>query len=110
MAGTAEGARKTAQKIKERYGREFYVRLGRKGGAAGGNGRGFACKRTDVNGLTGPERARIAGARGGSVGRRGYKYLYEKFGNRYYENRKTGKIEKVRIKDNRNILECLIAH
>lgn len=44
--------------------------MGHIGGRNGTTG-GFACLDTGADGLTGPERARVAGARGGKISRRG---------------------------------------
>lgn len=61
MAGTKAGARKAAATNKARYGENFYATIGRKGGQNGRTG-GFAAN---------PELARIAGAKGGRISRRG---------------------------------------
>lgn len=62
MAGTREGGLKAAEKIKKRFGKDFYKNAGRKGGtAAHPNGRGFA-----ING-----KASEAGRKGGLISRRG---------------------------------------
>ena len=61
MAGTKAGGQKAAQTNKEKYGDDFYKRIGRKGGQNGHTG-GFAAN---------PELARIAGAKGGAISRRG---------------------------------------
>lgn len=61
MAGTKEGAKKAAATNLARYGKEFYARIGRKGGQNGNTG-GFAANR---------ELARQAGRKGGSISRRG---------------------------------------
>lgn len=61
MAGTKEGGKKSAQANKERYGKDFYSRIGAKGGKAGHTG-GFAAD---------PELARRAGAIGGRKSKRG---------------------------------------
>lgn len=61
MAGTIEGGKKSAQANKERYGKDFYARIGRKGGKAGHTG-GFAAD---------PELARRAGSIGGKKSKRG---------------------------------------
>lgn len=60
MAGTKEGGKKAAATNKAKYGREFYARIGAKGGKLGHTG-GFAAN---------PELARIAGAKGGRISRR----------------------------------------
>lgn len=70
MAGTREGGRKTAQTNKERHGEDFYRRIGKKGGSNSHTG-GFASQTVGKDGLTGAERAKIAGAKGGSKSRRG---------------------------------------
>lgn len=61
MAGTKEGGRKAAATNKARYGKDFYAKIGAKGGRNGNTG-GFAAN---------PELARIAGAKGGRMSRRG---------------------------------------
>lgn len=61
MAGTKEGAKKASATNRERHGDDFYSRIGRKGGKNGHTG-GFA-----VN----PELAKIAGAKGGRISKRG---------------------------------------
>jgi general stress protein YciG len=61
MAGTKTGAAKARDTNLKRYGRDFYKRIGREGGQNGHTG-GFAANR---------ELARIAGQKGGRIGRRG---------------------------------------
>lgn len=61
MAGTKAGGKKAAQTNMEKYGADFYSRLGRKGGRNGHTG-GFASN---------PELAREAGRKGGRISRRG---------------------------------------
>lgn len=61
MAGTKAGGLKAAATNKSKYGKEFYARIGRKGGQAGHTG-GFAAN---------PALARIAGAKGGRISKRG---------------------------------------
>lgn len=70
MPGTVSGGLKAAATNKAKYGREFYVNIGRKGGRNGHTG-GFASEEPGKDGLTGPERAKIAGAKGGVISRRG---------------------------------------
>lgn len=60
MAGTRIGGKKTERTIKQRHGRDFYQRMGRKGGIKSRGG-GFAADK---------ERARTAGAIGGRVSSR----------------------------------------
>lgn len=64
MTGTPAGGKKTAKLNKKRYGKDFYARIGAKGGAASGNG-GFASDTVGKDGLTGHQRAVIAGRKGG---------------------------------------------
>lgn len=64
MAGTREGALKTAATNKRKYGADYYAKIGAKGGKLGKTG-GFAA------GDAGRERARIYGAIGGRISRRG---------------------------------------
>ena len=61
MAGIKAGGLKAAATNIERHGKDFYERIGRKGGKAGKTG-GFA---------TNPELAKIAGRKGGLISRRG---------------------------------------
>lgn len=61
MAGTKAGGLKAARTNKEKYGDDFYREMGRKGGKNGHTG-GFAAN---------PELARIAGAKGGRISKRG---------------------------------------
>lgn len=70
MAGTKEGARKAAQTMLRRHGSDYYKKLGASGGRVGRTG-GFATPYVGEDGLTGAERARIAGAKGGATSRRG---------------------------------------
>lgn len=61
MAGTQKGGFKAAQTNRERYGKEFYARIGAIGGKKTGL-KGFALDR---------DRARRAGQIGGRISRRG---------------------------------------
>lgn len=61
MAGTKLGGKRAAETNKRKYGRDFYVRIGAIGGRLGRTG-GFFANR---------ELARIAGAKGGKISRRG---------------------------------------
>ena len=61
MAGTKIGGAKAARTARERYGDDFYARIGRKGGQNGHTG-GF---------YGNPEKAREAGRKGGKVSKRG---------------------------------------
>lgn len=61
MAGNKEGGLKAAATNKERYGKDWYARIGKKGGKNGHTG-GFAAN---------PALAKIAGAKGGKISRRG---------------------------------------
>lgn len=70
MSGTIEGGLKTAKVNKAKYGEDWYTKIGALGGKAGKTG-GFASDKVGVDGLTGKERASIAGGKGGAVSRRG---------------------------------------
>lgn len=61
MTGTREGGKKAALTNIRKYGKDFYRDIGHKGGQNGHTG-GFAAN---------PALARIAGAKGGRVSRRG---------------------------------------
>lgn len=63
MAGTKEGARKARETNYKTHGPDFYRRIGSKGGQQNpSKPRGFAAN---------PELAKIAGAKGGRISRRG---------------------------------------
>lgn len=70
MAGTKAGGQKAAATNKAKYGEDFYKNIGKKGGESGNTG-GFASDLVGKDGLTGPERAVVAGAKGGHISRRG---------------------------------------
>ncbi len=70
MAGTHEGGQRARETNRKKYGRDFYAEIGRKGGRNGRTG-GFASEAIGRDGLTGSERAKIAGAKGGHKSRRG---------------------------------------
>ena len=61
MAGTKAGGQKAAATNKNKSGKDFYAEIGRKGGRNGHTG-GFAAN---------PELAKIAGAKGGRISKRG---------------------------------------
>lgn len=68
MAGTKAGGLKAAQTNKQQFGEDFYKNIGSKGGKNGkgpGYKGGFAADN---------KRAKIAGAKGGSISRRTSKY------------------------------------
>lgn len=70
MAGTLEGGKKACKTNLEKYGKDFYANIGRKGGKNGHTG-GFASDKVGKDGLTGYERARVAGKKGGEISKRG---------------------------------------
>lgn len=70
MSGTKAGGAKARDTNIARHGKDFYSRIGRMGGANGSTG-GFASDKVGKDGLTGRERALVAGAKGGSISRRG---------------------------------------
>lgn len=72
MAGTLTGGQKAAETNKKKYGKDFYKINGAKGGRLGRTG-GFASKFPGKDGLTGKQRASIAGLKGGTISRRGKK-------------------------------------
>lgn len=67
MAGTKAGGAKAAAKNLSKD-PEFYKKIGQKGGRNGRSG-GFADPFVGADGLTGQERARVAGAIGGRISR-----------------------------------------
>ena len=68
MAGNRAVGLKAAQKNKA-LDPDFYREIGRIGGASGNTG-GFASDKIGQDGLTGRERARIVGAKGGRISKR----------------------------------------
>lgn len=71
MAGSKEGGRKAALTNKLKHGEDFYKRIGHLGGTSGKHNGGFASLKRGKDGLTGSERARLAGAKGGKKSKRG---------------------------------------
>ena len=71
MAGTKEGGLKAAKRNMELYGKDWYSRIGKVGGRNGHTG-GFASN----NAL-----AKVAGAKGGSISKRGPKYSMDEIKN-----------------------------
>ena len=69
MAGTKTGGVKAAIKNRELHGDDFYARIGAIGGKIGRTG-GFASEKVGTDGMTGRERAVVAGGIGGSKSRR----------------------------------------
>lgn len=69
MAGTKNGGKAAASTNKSKYGADFYAKIGAMGGKRGKTG-GFASDKKGADGLTGRERARLAGQAGGRVSRR----------------------------------------
>lgn len=70
MSGTKECAKKSAETTKKKYGNDWYKIQGAKGGKKSRNG-GFASSKVGEDGLTGKERASVAGAKGGRLSKRG---------------------------------------
>ena len=69
MSGTISGGKKAAKKNIELHGKNFYKEIGRKGGKRSTTG-GFASQKVGKDGLTGAERAKLVGAKGGRISRR----------------------------------------
>lgn len=65
MAGTKLGAQKAVKNLKSKYGDDFFVRIGAKGGKASGTG-GFYYAKLHGN----IELIQEAGRRGGTISRR----------------------------------------
>lgn len=70
MSGTKAGGKKAALTNMMRHGNDFYREIGRRGGKNGHSG-GFASDAVGEDGLTGRQRAKLAGAKGGRISRRG---------------------------------------
>jgi len=71
MAGTKIGGQKAKAKNIARE-PDFYRRIGGIGGRNGSRGKGFASEEVGKDGLTGKERAMIAGKKGGEISRRSH--------------------------------------
>ena len=69
MSGTIKGGYKASATNKEKYGEDYYANIGRKGGKKSRTG-GFASHKVGRDGLTGVQRAKIAGAKGGHISKR----------------------------------------
>lgn len=91
--GYAEANAKWKRTMLERYGKEGWRALMQKAGRAGGSmssGGGFASDIVGKDGLTGRERSRIAGQKGGKISKRGYNVIKE--GKKIkYVSQKTGR-------------------
>ena len=74
MAGNKEGGLKAVAENKKRYGEDFYACIGALGGKRGSTG-GFASQKVGSDGLTGRERASLAGKIGGQISRKPRKYV-----------------------------------
>lgn len=68
MSGRPEGGLKAAKTIRQNFGENFWKEIGAKGGKKSRNG-GFGSQKVGADGLTGKERAAIAGKKGGSTTR-----------------------------------------
>jgi len=68
MSGTRAGGLRASETTKELHGDDFYKKVGALGGKKSRGG--FGTQTVGRDGLTGSERARIAGAKGGAISRR----------------------------------------
>lgn len=69
MSGPAAGGAKAAEKNRAKHGPDFYKRIGALGGRAGKTGK-FAFAKVGPDGMTGRQRALVAGAVGGRLSKR----------------------------------------
>lgn len=69
MAGTKAGGIKARETNIRKYGPDFYKKAGAKGGRNGKTG-GFASDKIGADGLSGSERAKLAGQAGGRISKR----------------------------------------
>lgn len=87
MSGTKIGGKKCAKANIERHGKDYYKRIGSKGGKA---------KTTKPKGFAAnPALAKLAGHRAGSVSKRGYKLLRVEGEYGYYVCKATGEVVKL---------------
>lgn len=89
MAGNVIGGKAAAKTNMERFGEDFYSRIGASGGR---NGTGH----TFGHGKVSPTEI---GSRGGRVSKRGHKYLYTKGSYNYYTLKATGETVKYKRED-----------
>lgn len=64
-------AKKATKTIRDKFGDDYFSRIGQRGGKRGWRNKGFACELISNDGLDGFQRARIAGSKGGKKSRRG---------------------------------------
>lgn len=76
MAGTKAGGQAAAATNRSKYGTDFYAKIGAQGGKKGRTG-GFGSDKVGEDGLTGKQRAALAGARGGRISRRSKRAMVE---------------------------------
>lgn len=69
MGGTRAGGLKAAKTNVERHGKDYYKKIGRMASHPGTGG--FASFKVGKDGLTGLQRSKIAGKKGGAISRRG---------------------------------------
>ena len=69
MSGTTQSCKKAVKTIKRRHGEDFYKRIGSMGGKSSTTG-GFASDKIGKDGLTGLERAKLVGTKGGRKSKR----------------------------------------
>lgn len=69
MAGTKAGGQKARNTTYEKFGKDFYKRIGKMASHPGTGG--FASDKVGKDGLTGRERAKKYGAIGGRISKRG---------------------------------------
>lgn len=70
MAGTKLGGQRAAATNKQKYGLDFYRRIGVEGGSRKGAPKGFASSIVGPDGMTGKQRASVVGVIGGQTSRR----------------------------------------
>lgn len=69
MSGTKAGGRKAAETNRLKHGKDFYKNIGKRGGQSSNTG-GFASDKIGPDGMTGMQRAKIVGAKGGRISSR----------------------------------------
>lgn len=72
MPGTRKGGKSASSIIREKYGDNHYKRIGKLGGGKSRGG-GFASTQVGKDGLTGSQRAKLAGRIGGQLSKRSKK-------------------------------------
>lgn len=99
MAGTPEGARKAAETRRNKYGADWEKQKAAQAGKQSKRG-GFASEKVGKDGLTGQERAKIYGSKGGQASSSNFKNDPErakKLSHEYWEHNRKDRDEDTEV-------------